>query len=113
MTKTDRLTRLFGKQIAQGEFVPGTALPSEADLCERFDTSRNVMREVIKVLSTKKLIDAQRHRGLFVAWLLALSEGEALAAMAAGLKKPDRPRCVIVAHWDAMQGVAWDDVMVL
>lgn len=66
MTKTERLTRLFGKQIAQGEFGFGTALPSEADLCARFDVSRNVMREVIKVLSTKKLIDAQRHRGLFV-----------------------------------------------
>lgn len=66
MTKTDRLTELFGKQIAQGVYAPGMALPSEAELCERFDTSRNVMREVIKVLSTKKLIDAQRHRGLFV-----------------------------------------------
>ena len=66
MTKTDRLTRLFGKQIAQGEFESGSALPSEAELCDRFDVSRNVMREVIKVLSTKKLIDAQRHRGLFV-----------------------------------------------
>ena len=66
MTKTDRLTRLFGKQIAQGEFAPGSALPSEAELGERFAVSRNVMREVIKVLSTKKLIDAQPHRGLFV-----------------------------------------------
>ena len=66
MTKTDRLTRLFGKQIAQGKFKPGSALPSEAELCERFAVSRNVLREVIKVLSTKKLIDAQRHRGLFV-----------------------------------------------
>ena len=66
MTKTDRLTRLFGKQITQGEFEPGMALPSEAELCDRFNVSRNVMREVIKVLSTKKLIDAQRHRGLFV-----------------------------------------------
>lgn len=66
MTKTDRLTETFGKQIVQGAYLPSTALPSEAELCERFDTSRNVMREVIKVLSTKKLIDAQRHRGLFV-----------------------------------------------
>ncbi len=66
MTKTDRLTELFGKQIVQGVYASGMALPSEAELCERFDTSRNVMREVIKVLSTKKLIDAQRHRGLFV-----------------------------------------------
>ena len=66
MTKTDQLTRLFGKQIAQGVFAPGSALPSEAELCDRFHVSRNVMREVIKVLSTKKLIDAKRHRGLFV-----------------------------------------------
>lgn len=66
MTKTDRLTQLFGKRIAQGEFAPGSSLPSEAELCERFEVSRNVMREVIKVLATKKLIDAQPHRGLFV-----------------------------------------------
>ncbi|MDR0213092.1 MAG: ABC transporter ATP-binding protein [Comamonas sp.] len=38
---------------------------------------------------------------------------QALAAMAADLKKPDRPRSVIVAHWDAMQGVPWDDVMTM
>lgn len=66
MTKTGRLTRMFGKQIAQGEHAPSSALPSESELCERFEVSRNVMREVIKVLSTKKLIDAQPHRGLFV-----------------------------------------------
>lgn len=66
MTKTQRLIRLFGKQIAQGEFAPGSALPSEAELCTRFAASRNVMREVVKVLSTMRLIDAQAHRGLFV-----------------------------------------------
>ena len=66
MTKTDLLIRRFGRQIAQGKFAPGSALPSEAELCARFDASRNVIREVVKVLSTKKLIDAQRHRGLFV-----------------------------------------------
>lgn len=66
MTKTDRLIETFGKQIAQGAYAPGSALPSEAELCMRFETSRNVLREVVKVLSTKRLIDAQRHRGLFV-----------------------------------------------
>lgn len=65
-TKTVRLIASFGKQITQGKFTPGTALPSEAELCERFAVSRNVVREVIKVLATKKLIDAQAHRGLFV-----------------------------------------------
>jgi GntR family galactonate operon transcriptional repressor len=66
MTKTERLFRLFGRQIAQGEYAPGAALPSEAELCGRFDVSRNVMREIIKMLSAKRLIDAQPHRGLFV-----------------------------------------------
>jgi GntR family galactonate operon transcriptional repressor len=66
MTKTERLFRLFGKQIAQGEYAPGAALPSEADLCGRFDVSRNVMREIVRMLSAKRLIDAQPHRGLFV-----------------------------------------------
>lgn len=64
-TKTDRLIHAFGRDIVQGVFAPG-ALPSEAELCERYDTSRNVMREVIKVLSTKRIIDAQRYRGLYV-----------------------------------------------
>ncbi len=66
MNKTERLTQLFGKKIAQGDFAPGSALPSEADLCTHFGASRNIIREVVKVLSTKKLIDAQRNRGLFV-----------------------------------------------
>ena len=67
MSKTDDLIAAFGKSIAQGDFAPGAALPSEAELCTRFGTSRNIMREVIKVLSTKRLIDAKAHRGLFVA----------------------------------------------
>ena len=66
MTKTERIFRLFGKQIAQGEYAPGAALPSEAELCARFEVSRNVMREVIKMLASRRLIDAQPHRGLFV-----------------------------------------------
>lgn len=66
MNKTERLTQLFGRRITQSDFAPGTALPSEAELCEQFEVSRNVIREVVKVLATKRLIDAQRNRGLFV-----------------------------------------------
>jgi GntR family transcriptional regulator, galactonate operon transcriptional repressor len=66
MTKTDRIIMAFGKEITGGVFASGSSLPSEAELCEKYETSRNVIREVIKVLSTKRLIDAQRYRGLFV-----------------------------------------------
>lgn len=66
MTKTDRMIQALGREIAHGKYLAGKPLPSEADLCEKYETSRNVMREVVKVLSTKRLIDAQRYRGLFV-----------------------------------------------
>ena len=36
---------------------------------------------------------------------------QALTAMAHDLKRPEHPRSVIVAHWDAMAGVDWDNVM--
>ena len=66
MTKTERVIRLFGEKIIQGEFEEGSALPSEAKLCDIFDVSRNSMREAIKVLVAKKLIDTRGRRGLFV-----------------------------------------------
>jgi GntR family transcriptional regulator, galactonate operon transcriptional repressor len=65
-TKTDRIIERFGRQIVAGDYAPGAALPSENDLCAQFDTSRNIVREAVKVLSAKRLIDVQRHRGLYV-----------------------------------------------
>ena len=66
VTKTLQLTRTLGREIAQGRYAPSTALPSETELSEQFETSRNVIREAVRVLSEKRLIDAQCHRGLFV-----------------------------------------------
>jgi len=66
MSKTERVVRLFGEKIVQGEFKEGAALPSEAKLCDLFQVSRNCMRESIKVLVAKRLIDSCGRRGLFV-----------------------------------------------
>nr|VUD33359.1 D-Galactonate repressor DgoR [Raoultella sp. NCTC 9187] len=46
LTKTDRIIMTLGRQIVGGKYVPGSALPAEADLCEEFETSRNIIREV-------------------------------------------------------------------
>lgn len=40
LNKTDRIVITLGKQIVSGKYVPGSALPAEADLCEEFETSR-------------------------------------------------------------------------
>jgi GntR family galactonate operon transcriptional repressor len=66
VTKTLQMTRVLGRQIAHRRYAPGSPLPTELELCEQFETSRNVVREAVRVLSTKRLIDAQRHRGLYV-----------------------------------------------
>lgn len=119
MNKTERLTQLFGMRITQGDFPPGLALPSEAELCEQFGASRNVIREVVKVLATKRLIDAQRNRGLFVMpadqwnyldvdvleWTLAKgSHPELIRSLieARGLIEP------IISRWAAERATALD-----
>ncbi|EOE4546438.1 D-galactonate utilization transcriptional regulator DgoR [Klebsiella pneumoniae] len=67
ITKTDRIIVTLGRQIVSGKYVPGAALPSEADLCEEFETSRNIIREVFRSLTAKRLIETKRYRGAFVA----------------------------------------------
>ncbi|PKH19122.1 transcriptional regulator [Enterobacterales bacterium CwR94] len=66
VTKTDRIVLTLGEEIVSGQWVPGAALPSEAELCERFSTSRNIIREVFRDLLAKRLIEIKRYRGAFV-----------------------------------------------
>ena len=51
LNKTDRIVITLGKQIVHGKYVPGSPLPAEAELCEEFATSRNIIREVFRSLN--------------------------------------------------------------
>ncbi|EFE96993.1 FadR/GntR family transcriptional regulator [Serratia odorifera] len=66
ISKTDRIIIDIGQQIVGGKYVPGAALPSEAELCEEFETSRNIIREVLRALMAKRLVEVKRYRGAFV-----------------------------------------------
>lgn len=46
-----------GERILSGVFMPGDVLPSENALSDEFKVSRPVMREAIKVLAAKGLVD--------------------------------------------------------
>jgi GntR family transcriptional regulator len=52
--------------IARGEFPPGTKLPSERVLMERYETSRVTVRQAIAVLGAEGLINVEHGRGVFV-----------------------------------------------
>ncbi|EFM18721.1 FadR/GntR family transcriptional regulator [Pantoea eucalypti] len=66
ISKTERIILTLGEEIVAGHFAPGAALPAESDLCDRFSTSRNIIREVFRALMAKRLIEVKRYRGAFV-----------------------------------------------
>lgn len=48
------------------EAQPGDRLPSEAELCDRFDVSRMTARQAMQLVSNQGLIDRRRGAGTFV-----------------------------------------------
>jgi GntR family transcriptional regulator len=53
--------------ILSGTWPPGTALPSEADICEVFGLSRITVRQALAELGLEGLVRRERGRGTFVA----------------------------------------------
>ena len=53
-------------QIESGELVPGSQLPTELDLRQRYDASRNTIRDALKWLTARGLIEGRAGQGTFV-----------------------------------------------
>ena len=56
----------LGLDICTGRYQPGQILPSENELCERFAFSRIVIREAVKSLAAKGMLDVRRKVGTLV-----------------------------------------------
>ena len=61
-----QLASLLRKQINSGELSPGDRVPTEAELSERYNTSRNTVRLALDVLRNEGLLTSQQGRGSFV-----------------------------------------------
>lgn len=57
------IARQLGTEIVRGVHPPGTTLPGELDLAARFGTSRSLIREAIRVLAGKGLIESRKKAG--------------------------------------------------
>ena len=53
----------IGMRIMRGDVQPGTVLPNEADLSVQFSVSRTALREAIKVLAAKGLVESRPKTG--------------------------------------------------
>lgn len=65
-----RLSEHVGDQL-QAEIIgaglaPGDRMPTEAELAERFDVSRTVVREAVRLLVQRGLVDVRPGRGMVV-----------------------------------------------
>jgi DNA-binding FadR family transcriptional regulator len=61
-----RIVRELGLSIVGGELQPGDRLPAEAALLERYEISRPVLREAIRVLVAKGLVVSKQRAGAIV-----------------------------------------------
>ena len=57
---------VVGRRIVTGEWSPGTVLPKEDQIASMLGTSRSVVREAMKILATKGLVEARPRRGTIV-----------------------------------------------
>ncbi|UCS91740.1 FadR family transcriptional regulator [Echinicola marina] len=58
----DEITR----SIRDGEYMPGQQIPTENTLCEIFNVSRTAIREAIKVLTARGMVEVRKGSGAFV-----------------------------------------------
>jgi DNA-binding FadR family transcriptional regulator len=61
-----RTAETLGRRILSGELRPGVSLPSENDLASAMSISRPSMREALKILTGKGLIESAPRRGAVV-----------------------------------------------
>lgn len=61
-----KIVEQIQERIRSGDLKPGDRLPSERELCEQFRVSRTAVREAVKALSEKGLVEVQPGRGTFI-----------------------------------------------
>jgi GntR family transcriptional regulator len=61
-----QLAAILRNAIGDGDWPPGYALPSEADLCAMFGVSRTAVRQALAELSAEGLVHKEKGRGSFV-----------------------------------------------
>src|SRR5688500_491622 len=63
----EEVARDLGEAIARGRFATGDFLPTEQALAKEYGASRNVVREALKVLSARGMVEVLHGRGTRVA----------------------------------------------
>jgi DNA-binding FadR family transcriptional regulator len=93
----DQVASLLEERILDGTFSPGEQLPIEADLADEMRVSRTVIRDAVRALAARRLLDVRQGLGTIVT--VPSPSGHAEAALTFLL----RSDCTVGDLWDARQ----------
>ena len=62
----EQIVQQIEESIVKGELKPGDQLPAERELAQRFGVSRTAVREAVKALREKGLVEAYSGKGTFI-----------------------------------------------
>jgi len=62
----EQIVQQIEESIVRGDLKPGDQLPAERELAQRFGVSRTAVREAVKALREKGLVEAYSGRGTFI-----------------------------------------------
>ena len=62
-SRSDLVVDRITNSIINGELTDGQLLPPESQLCEALGVSRSILREAVRVLSSKGLVEVRQGHG--------------------------------------------------
>lgn len=78
---TDQVVTHMTRMITSGDWSAGAALPPEGELAQQLGVSRTVIRECVRVLASRGMLDVRQGRGTFVTPPAAWTVTEPLALL--------------------------------
>ena len=76
----EQIVEQIERSIVEGKLKPGDQLPTERELAQQFGVSRTAVREAVKTLTEKGLVESHSGRGTFVQASLAQNARSSLEA---------------------------------
>jgi GntR family transcriptional repressor for pyruvate dehydrogenase complex len=89
---TDTIADRLLEAIVDGRLAPGALLPSERELGAQFGVSRTVIREAIRALTTRGVVEVLSGRGVRVIQLDTASVTDAMSLLLRGESSIDFPK---------------------
>ena len=111
MSIVEKLTNELGRAIVAGEFPPGSVLPNEAGLSSSGGVGRGAVREAVRMLQAKGMIESRPKRGTTVlpqcnwqmydrdvqVWMRASTPTQALLAELLEIRSASEPMAAALA----------------